>query len=439
MKKPATLYVRTSLTIFIALFLFMGFASAVVFQFLMQPLARQAAGDMAAMMVLSAQTWVELPSDARLRLEAELETYHNISITEHNESKIPVSTHHPFIRFLKEELERRLDHPVSINKDASSDNDRVFVDIPMSDMMIHISFPHHHIGANPPAVIFLLLMGAAILIFVTSSFLVRRLTRPLEQLSQATTQMGRGKEVQLLEESGAKELVLLTRSFNQMNHRVQQLLDNRNTLLAGISHDLRTPISRIHLALELLEGEQKNELLTSIRGDLDEMNQLLEQTLELAINDKKILDKLERMDVNHLVSTVIDKFSNQNKNINWHPSQSACLAEISLPAFQRIVQNLIENAIRYGQGLPIDIYLECIKDSVKVCVADQGPGIPAEFQSDIFQPFFRLETSRNIDTGGKGLGLAIVKQLCDLYEWDIQLNTNNNNGCTFCLIVNKRK
>lgn len=439
MRQPATLYVRTSLTIFVALFLFMIFASVVVYQYLMQPIARQAAGDMAALMVLSAQTWVELPSnEGRSRFESELKNYHNISITEHNESKIPVSTNHPFIHFLKEELEKRLEQPVQINKDASLDTERVFVDIPMADMFIHISFPYHHIGPNPPKVIFLLLMGAAVLIFFTSSFLVRRLTKPLEKLSQATTQMGRGKTVQTLEETGAKELALLARSFNQMNQRVQQLLDNRNTLLAGISHDLRTPISRIHLALELLEGEQKNELITGIRTDLDEMNQLIEQTLGLLINDKKALDELKLTDVKELILTEVNKFSKEYKPINCQLPQSHCEVMISPAALQRIIQNLIGNATRYGEGLPIDVKLSCEDTVIKVCVSDQGAGISPEYHNDIFQPFFRMEASRNINTGGKGLGLAIVKQLCELYEWDIKLTNNDDRGCTFCLIIERR-
>ena len=434
MKKPATLYVRTSMTIFIALFIFMAFASVVVFQNLMRPLARQAAGDMAALMVLSAQTWVELSEDARPRLEAELKNYHNISITEHVDTPNPVSVNHPFIQYLKQELEKRLEQPVQINEDSTNEY-RFFVDIPMSGKSIHISFPYHHLRPNPPMVIFLLLVGAAVLIFLTSSFLVRRLTKPLEQLSQATVQMGRRKKVAVLEESGAKELVLLTRSFNQMNQRVQQLLDNRDTLLGGISHDLRTPISRIYLALELLEQSGTSELIDSIRNDLDEMNHLIEQTLELAINDQRALDKLEMHDLNDLISHEVKQFKNEFQSIDWVAEDSTCLAMVSKSAFQRIIQNLLENAIRYGKGLPVAINLHCNDEAAQICVSDQGPGIPSEYKEEIFQPFFRLESSRNLNTGGKGLGLAIVSQLCDIYGWQIQLLTNDTNGCTFCLTI----
>ncbi|MDX2503331.1 MAG: ATP-binding protein [Gammaproteobacteria bacterium] len=434
MKQPRTLFVRTSLTIFIALFIFMVFASGVVFHYLMQPIARQAAGDLAALMVLSAQTWVELPPDSRPRFEQELADFHGLSISDRNDTLRPIENDHPFFHFLKQTLEELLEQPVDLFEDVN--NDRwIWVDIPMSRDLIHIGFPNQHIGPNPPQVIFLLLAGAGALIFITSSILVRRLTQPLEMLTQATLQMGQGVQIPSLEETGAKEFVLLTRNFNQMNHRVEQLLANRNTLFAGISHDLRTPISRIHLALELLEGNSDPELIKSIRYDLQEMNHLITQTLELATSYEKAQAKLEVIDLNELIASEVEKFQHEYKDIQWR-AKSDCKALISITAFQRIFQNLLDNAIRYGDNSQIQISLTCDQQQIKVCIADQGPGIPLEHQSNIFQPFHRLETSRSSSTGGSGLGLAIVSQLCELYGWTIQVNCDNN-GSIFCLSLNQ--
>jgi len=435
MKKPGTLYGRTSLTIFVALFIFMVFASVVVFQYLMQPIARQAAGDLAAFMVMSAQTWVELSPDARSRFENELKDYHEIIITEKNKMLEPVKYNSPFFRFLKQALEERLEQPIQLFENQTN-NGWIWVGIPMSQHFIQIGFPYSHIKPDPPKVFFLLMLGAAVLIFLTSSILVRRLTKPLENLSQATMQMGRGKPVAPLKETGAKEFILLTRSFNQMNHRVQQLLNNRNTLLGGISHDLRTPIARIYLALELLETNKDPELINSIRNDLNEMNQFLEQTLELAISPEKAIDKLKMMDLSELISSEVAKFKQESQIIEWHPV-SSCKTLISQTAFQRILQNLIENALRYGEGLPVKISLTCDHNQINVCITDQGAGIPESHQSDIFQPFFRLESSRNANTGGSGLGLAIVSQLCEIYGWTIKLS-NEKKGCTFCLAMKRQ-
>lgn len=435
MKQPRTLFARTSLTIFIALFIFMVFASGVVFKYLMQPIARQASSDLAALMVLSAQTWVELPVITRPKFVEELENYHGLTISAQRDNTDPFESNSPFFLFLKEALEQRLEQPVSLYEEVT--NERwIWIDIPMSEHLIHIGIPYNHIGPNPPIVFFLLLVGAALLIFITSSVLVRRLTKPLEKLSQATLQMGQGVPISPIQETGAKEFVLLTRSFNQMNHRVQQLLANRNTLFAGISHDLRTPISRIHLALELLNNENDPELITSIENDLDEINQLISQTLELATSYEKVQAKLEHIDLSELAASELEKIQYKPGIIKHFPEVKST-ASISVTAFQRIFQNLIENAIRYGNNLPITVSISSNPQHIIVCISDQGPGIPLEHQSEIFQPFYRLETSRNTSSGGSGLGLAIVNQLCELYDWHIAVSNNENKGCSFCLTVNK--
>ena len=435
MKYVNSLYARTSLTIFIALFIFMAFSSIVVFQYIMRPIAKQAAGDLAALMVLSSQTWMELSDDARPRFEEELKGYHNLLITTKQQILIPFEHNRPFSSFLKKALEKRLEKPIKLYQETTSKK-MVWAKIPISDYVIQIGFPYNHIGANPPKVIFILLVAAAILIFLTSSFLVRRLIKPLENLSLATLQMGRGNQVPDIEETGARELIQLTRSFNQMNQRVQQLLDNRNTLLAGISHDLRTPISRIHLALELINNNKDKELIDGIRSDLDEINQLISQTLELAHSKEQALDKLETIDINKLISSEVEKYQQTYEQIEFNPL-TQCNALISRTALQRILQNLIENAIRYGHNLPVKITLNSDKKMIKICIIDQGPGIPDSFKQQIFQPFFRLETSRNSNTGGSGLGLAIVSQLCETYNWTIQLESNDNTGSQFCLVIEK--
>lgn len=303
MKQPSSLFVRTSLTIFISLFIFLAFAALVVFQNLISPIARQSAGDMAALMLLSAQTWVELPVEARLRFERELEQYHQLYISEQHQPLDDINIHHLFYNFLVEAFEKRLNQPVVIPGQSMKNQTRfIWVDIPIAANIIRIGFPYSHIEPNPPRAIFLLLLGAAVVIFLTSSLLVRHLIRPLENLSQATLQMGRGNVVAPLEETGARELTQLARSFNQMNARVQQLLDNRTTLFAGISHDLRTPISRILLALELMEDKPDRELIQAARSDLEEMNHLIQQTLELAVSKEQARSKCKVININELIT-----------------------------------------------------------------------------------------------------------------------------------------
>ena len=435
MKQPSSLFVRTSLTIFISLFIFLAFAALVVFQNLISPIARQSAGDMAALMLLSAQTWVELPVEARPRFEIELKQYHRLYIAEQPQPLDKIDIHHLFYNYLLEAFEKRLNQPVIIPGQSTRNETRfIWVDIPIAEHTIQIGFPYSHIEPNPPRVLFLLLSGAAVLIFLTSTLLVRHLIRPLENLSQATLQMGRGNVVAPLQETGARELKQLARSFNQMNARVQQLLDNRTTLFAGISHDLRTPISRLHLALELMEDKPDRELIQAARSDLEEMNHLIQQTLELAVGKEQARIKCQIINLNRLITDEVKKFRLEYPAIIWS-ELPACRISVSPTAVQRILQNLLHNAVCYGQSKDISIGLEQQDDQVVLCVTDQGKGIPQEKTKQIFEPFFRLEQSRNAQSGGSGLGLAIVRQLCDLYGWEITVQSELNEGSVFCLHI----
>jgi len=343
-KRTNSLYVRTSLTIFIALLIFMFFAFAVVFQYLMRPIAKQATGDLSALIVLSSQTWVELSPEARPRFQKELKNYHDILISSQPKEFQKLNYDSPFINFLKQALEKRLELPFKLYDNVT--DDLIWVEINLSRHLIYFGISPHPVGANPPKVIFLLLLGAGVLIFFTTSFLVRRLTRPLEKLSHSVVQMGRGTQVAPLNEDGVSELILLTRSFNQMNERVQQLLDNRNTLLAGISHDLRTPISRIHLALELMKEEGDAELIDSVRHDLLEIDKLIGQTLELATGKEKTLQNTETVDLKVLILSDIEKLQQQGQVIDCSFTSNVnnnFEATIFRTAFQRIFQNLLEN------------------------------------------------------------------------------------------------
>ena len=432
-QQRSTLFSRTSLTIFIAIFIYVILASIVIFVYLMQPMAKQSAGDLAALMVLSAQTWVELPADARPRFEEELVNYHDISISTPIPPIKKIESKHLFFVFLQQALEKRLNNSIKTYTDASNDN-WVWIDIPMAEHNIHIHIPYSHVKPNPPIAIFILLAAAGILIFITSNILVKRLTRPLEQLSDAAVAMGKGKYIDVLPESGAKELALLTRSFNQMNQQVQQLLNNRTTLMAGISHDLRTPISRIQLALEFIDKKDR-ELVQGIQNDLDEMNQLISQTMELANSQNASNDTLQLININDFIKRLILKYPDNDITLN--SSNQHCEMTISITSLQRILQNLIDNAIRYGNNQHIDIQLVCSESMIVVDISDAGSGIPEKLQSIIFQPFYRIDSSRNTSTGGNGLGLAIVKQLCEIYEWDIAILTSSDQGTTFRLSIPK--
>jgi len=389
-------------------------------------MAQRAAEDLAALMVFSAQTWVELPPDTRKDFQQELLASHGLRLTTPI-MPLPQSTDRtPYVIYFEQALATRMKEKLPLLVDEM-DASWLWTDIPVGDRTLRLGFPHSRIGPRPPLALLLLILGGTVVTLSTTLLLVRRLNSPLARLSDATRRFGRGEATPALPETGPEEIAQLTHHFNKMTKQIQELLANRTTMLAGISHDLRTPIARTQLALEMMNEHVDPELVASIRCDLEEMNQLIGRTLETA----RGLDGEERnqqeLDVTNLLSEIIVGFNSAKQDIDWQPAGS-CRRRLSALALRRVVSNLLENAIRYGNGSRITLRCECYPEMVTICVLDRGPGIPEKQLEEVFQPFHRLETSRSRATGGSGLGLAIVQQLCQIHGWQIQLLPRNGGG-----------
>lgn len=217
------------------------------------------------------------------------------------------------------------------------------------------------------------------------------------------------------------ELASLARQFNSMARQVQELLDNRTILLAGISHDLRTPITRLHLGLAMLPRDADSSLLERMEKDLEQMNELIEQALELGRN----LGHGEISEVD--VSALICELAESQPRIRAQPTPPY-RQRLNATALRRILANLLENALRYSGAHPVDIQLDTASQPAKVLVVDRGPGIPDEDKEAVFRPFYRLEQSRNRETGGSGLGLAVARQLAEANGFSIRLADRAGGG-----------
>ncbi len=244
-------------TLTIALLVFLLFSMAVVYHYILTPVSKRAADDLATLMMLAAQTWVELPPNTRPDFERELLEGYDLKLTL-ADTPLPFKDNLlPYLRFLEEALTRRIGKPVPIRSGPPDTTKWFCVDIPVGGRIIRISFPHARIGARPPIASVLVVTAGTLVILLTSLLLVHRLIRPLARLSRAATQIGHGEIFRPLPETGPRELVTLTKSFNCMAGEIEQLLANRTTLFAGISHDLRTPITRMQLALEMLPVDDR--------------------------------------------------------------------------------------------------------------------------------------------------------------------------------------
>jgi len=253
------------------------------------------------------------------------------------------------------------------------------------------------------------------------------ITRPLRDLATAADAMGRGVRGPPLAESGARELRRATRAFNTMQERLRRYLDSRTRVLAAMSHDLRTTLTRLRLRAETIEND---DLRTRFSADLDEMAQMVQGALGLFrdLNDDEPPDAV---DIDALLSTLQREFAEMDADVTIEGHTHGPISAKPL-ALKRCLTNLVHNAIKYGTRATV---LVSDGDEVVIRIRDQGPGIPAEALDQVFEPFFRVEASRNRDTGGAGLGLSIARDIAQAHGGSIALENLAGGGLEVTLTL----
>ena len=257
-------------------------ASAVTY-FLMLPMARRSAGDLAGLMTLSAQTWSELPPLTRPAFEYELARSHKLALrAEPPQNAAPPTWREPYLHFLIASLRERTGEMVTASHEEIGDKMWFWVSLPAGSGRLSVGFPHDRIGPRPIHALLASLAGGVVLTLIAAWWLARRAIRPLDRLQQAVTSLGRGQTPERLPETGPREIAALSRRFNDMAKQVEDLLAARTVLLAGVSHDLRTPLARLRLAVEMLVRKPGPELAAQVEADIEAMDRLIADVLTLA-------------------------------------------------------------------------------------------------------------------------------------------------------------
>lgn len=269
---------------------------------------------------------------------------------------------------------------------------------------------------------FALRMGIWFLVIGLLSVLAaRRLAGPIDDFARAAEQLGTGQRVSPLAERGPRELRVATRAFNQMLERLRRFLEDRTRMLAAISHDLRTPLARLRLRAEFIEDEDQR---AETRADLDAMSGMIRATLVFARDDAQ-REPADLVDLSVLVADICDDIAELGGDVSLAET-SHVSARCQPTAIGRAVANLIENAVKYGGCARVQLVNEA--HGVAVVVDDDGPGIPLDEQEKVFAPFYRLEQSRNRDTGGVGLGLAVSRTIAREHGGDVKLSNRTPAG-----------
>ncbi|AMO54863.1 two component system sensor histidine kinase [Endozoicomonas montiporae CL-33] len=263
------------------------------------------------------------------------------------------------------------------------------------------------------------LMGISTLcVLIGIIFMVRRITRPIRKLSFASNRLGLGEKIEPLREEGPEDIRELIRAFNLMNERLQRFVADRTRMLAALSHDLRTPITSMRLRVELMEpGPDADQLLAT----LDEMHQMSEATLAF-MRQASDNEPTRPVDLDALLDSLCEDLQDIGLNVHYQEGQEV-IAHCRLVSLKRALRNLIENAAKYGSVACVSMSAE--QDNVRIQIQDEGDGIPDAMIERVFEPFVRMEESRNRETGGIGLGMSIARNIIHSHGGDIQLENND--------------
>jgi signal transduction histidine kinase len=261
----------------------------------------------------------------------------------------------------------------------------------------------------------------SIIVVLTSIWAVRRVTAPLGTVLRAAERFGRDVKAPPMAEAGSREMRQAAHAFNEMQGRLQRLLENRTRMLAALSHDLRTPLTLLRLRAEgIKEGEERERMLANI-GDLDAM---VDATLKFA-RDEAAAEPWRRTDLTALITSIVDDMADAGLKVTIDAAEPV-IQECQPGALRRAVTNLLDNAVKYGEAAHVQILGS--PTDIRIVVDDEGPGIPAAEIGKVFEPFYRVEQSRSRETGGTGLGLAIAQSIAQAHEGQLTLSNRPEGG-----------
>jgi signal transduction histidine kinase len=262
---------------------------------------------------------------------------------------------------------------------------------------------------------FLLSMAImAIVIFAVSFWAVRRVTAPLAAVSAAAERLGNDLNAAPMPETGTIETRQASRAFNTMQFRLRSLIENRTRMLAAISHDLRTPLTLLRLRAENVENPQeRDKMLASIA----EMDSMIGETLQFA-RGEATTEIWRPTDIAALVQSIVDDMADAGLSVKLQPADPI-VYNCRPDALRRAIRNLLDNAVKYGKAASVAIQTK--PKTIEIIIDDEGPGIPEQELSRVFDPFYRLEESRSRETGGVGLGLAIALSIVQAHRGELTL------------------
>jgi signal transduction histidine kinase len=261
-----------------------------------------------------------------------------------------------------------------------------------------------------------------------SIWAIQRLTAPFRVFAAAAGRLGTDVNAMPLEEHGPSEARSAIRAFNDMQRRLQRFIADRTQMLAAVSHDLRTPITRLRLRAECINDSAQSAKLLA---DLKHMEEMIDSVLNFA-KDDALSEPTVSVDLIAMLQSICDELTDRGFDLTFSP-RGRLPYNCRRVSIRRCFGNIIENAVKYGQQA--EVRLESGADEIMIRVEDRGPGIPENFREEVFRPFFRLEGSRSRNSGGSGLGLTVARTVARAHGGDVRLSAASGGGLVATVVL----
>lgn len=309
-------------------------------------------------------------------------------------------------------LDERIDLPFAIKR--LRDEDDIQVEVQLSDGVVNFRMSVKRLESPTTSIFIFWMAGASAFFLLIALIFLRNQVRPVRELARAAESFGKGRDYPDFKPTGALELRRAARAFLVMRERINRQIRTRTQMLAGISHDLRTPLTRMKLQLALLGDTQETR---DLNADVEQMQRMIEEYLDFARGSGT--EESEAFSLNEAIGHLVKKYTRNGKQATFIAQQD-CVLQARAGAFERMLQNLLDNALRYGTRAEVQV--KHLTNAVEIMVDDNGPGIPADKRQDVFRPFTRLDEARNLNQGGVGLGLTIARDVARGHGGNITLS-----------------
>ncbi len=322
-------------------------------------------------------------------------------------------------RLLSKTLRERLHRPFHI--DSSSFEKEVVIDIQLKEDVLTIIVPGKRLFSTSTYIFIMWMVGSSLILFAVASIFMRNQIRPISKLATAVDLFGKGRgNSEDFKPEGASEVRRAAMAFNLMSQRIRRQIRQRTDMLSGVSHDLRTPLTRMKLQLALLgKGDDIDELSANV----SEMEKMIDGYLTFARGEGG--EVTIECDLTSIVNDIGARWKNGGVNIDYHV-EGNIISWLKPNAFRRCLNNLIANANLYADNIWVSVGKR--GDAIEILIDDNGCGIAEKDREDVFKPFFRLDRSRNIETGGTGLGLSIARDITRVHGGNITLEDSPYGG-----------